>query len=185
MASHPKAAIAPAQKHDSQTLHSIARSASALLCLTHAMPPSGLVQNEMPPEALRATDPIHRKIEQLFHSYNLFYDRRKGYYREKGEPVDQIVSVIDVLSAMLSIVLLRPDAARARPKNYIKDNDLYASVFGKSADGTQDKFNLALYLKSIQIVRQVTTFLDDKNLELVQSQELTFFISRLTQHVSP
>ena len=88
-------------------------------------------QNEMPEAALRATDAIHRQIETLFHRYNLFYDRRKGHYRDQGKPVEQIVSVVDVLQAMLAVVLRRPDDARARPRNYFKNNDLYASVFGK------------------------------------------------------
>jgi hypothetical protein len=44
-------------------------------------------QNEMPEEALRATDAIHRQIEALFHRFNLFYDRRKGHYRDQGKPV--------------------------------------------------------------------------------------------------
>src|SRR5206468_2901500 len=52
-------------------------------------------QNEMPEEALRATDPIHRQIETLFHRYNLYYDRRQGYYRDQGKPVAQIVSVVE------------------------------------------------------------------------------------------
>jgi hypothetical protein len=54
-------------------------------------------QNEMPEEALRATDAIHRQIETLFHRYNLYYDRRQGYYRDQGKPVAQIVSVVELV----------------------------------------------------------------------------------------
>ena len=62
-------------------------------------------QNIMPEEALRATDEIHRQIETLFHRFGLFYDRRKGHYRDQGKPVNQIVSVVELAQAMLSIVL--------------------------------------------------------------------------------
>jgi hypothetical protein len=127
-------------------------------------------QNKMPDEALRATDAIHRQIEALFHKYDLYYDRRKGHYRDQGKPVDQIVSVVDVLQAMLSVVLKRPDDARARPRNYFKDNEKYLSVFGP------DKYNLNLYLKSIDILRQVEVFLDGKGLELIHRRNLNFYL---------
>jgi hypothetical protein len=127
-------------------------------------------QNEMPEEALRATDAIHRQIEALFHRFNLFYDRRKGHYRDQGKPVDQIVSVVDVLQGMLSVVLRRPDDARGRPRNYFKNDDLYNSVFGK------DKYDLNLYLKSTDILRKVEAFLDGKGLELVHRRNLNFYL---------
>jgi AIPR protein len=127
-------------------------------------------QNLMPEEALRATDAIHRQIESLFHRYNLFYDRRSGYYRDQGKPVNQIVSVVDLLQAMLSVVMKRPDEARGRPRDYIKKDDQYASVFGK------DKYDLNLYLKSIQIVRAVDNYLDTLDLETVHRRNLPFYI---------
>lgn len=127
-------------------------------------------QNEMPEEALRATDAIHRQIETLFHTYGLFYDRRKGHYRDQGKPVAQIVSVVEVLQAMLSVVFKRPDDARARPRNYFKNNDLYTSVFGK------DKYDLNVYLKSTEILRRVEDFLDEKSLELIHRRNLKFYL---------
>jgi hypothetical protein len=127
-------------------------------------------QNEMPEEALRATDPIHRQIETLFHRYSLFYDRRKGHCREQGKPVEQIISVVDVLQAMLAVVHRRPDDARARPRNYFKSNDQYTSVFGK------DKYDLNLYLKSIEIVRAVAAFLDSQKLEVIHRRNINFYL---------
>jgi hypothetical protein len=124
----------------------------------------------MPEEALRATDAIHRQIEALFHKYDLYYDRRKGHYRDQGKPVDQIVSVVDVLQAMLAIVLKRPDDARARPRNYFKNTDHYLSVFGT------DKYNLNLYLKSVSILRHVEIFLDDKALDLIHRRNLVYYL---------
>ena len=74
-------------------------------------------QNKMPPEALRATDRIHGQIEALFRQYDLYYDRRKGYYKDEGKPIAKIVSVMELLQAMLAIALRRPDDARARPRD--------------------------------------------------------------------
>ncbi len=127
-------------------------------------------QNLMPEEALRATDAIHRQIETLFHRYNLFYDRRSGYYRDQNKPVNQIVSVVDLVQAMLSVVMKRPDEARGRPRDYIKKDEQYASVFGK------DKYDLNLYLKSTQIVRAVEDYLDALNLQKVHRRNLPFYV---------
>jgi hypothetical protein len=127
-------------------------------------------QNLMPEEALRATDAIHRQIETLFHRFGLFYDRRSGYYRDQGKPVNQIVSVVDLVQAMLSVVMKRPDEARGRPRDYIKKDEQYASVFGK------DKYDLNLYLKSIQIVRAIEDYLDTLNLETVHRRNLPYYL---------
>lgn len=143
-------------------------------------------QNEMPEEALRATDAIHRQIETLFHRFGLFYDRRKGHYRDQGKPVAQIVSVVEVLQSILSIVVMRPDDARGRPRDYFKKDDLYASVFGK------DKYDLNLYLKSTQISRAVGDFLDTLSLEAIHRRNLKFYLcmyaccaKTVSAHTSP
>lgn len=124
----------------------------------------------MPEEALRATDAIHRQLETAFHTRELYYDRRKGHYRDQGKPVSQIVSIIEVLQAMVSIVLQRPDDARARPRDYIKKNDLYNSVFGA------DKYSLTLYIKTTEICREVGDFLDDMTLEAVHRRNVYFYL---------
>ncbi len=50
-------------------------------------------QNKMLPASLRMTDQVHRDIEELLRKVDLFYDRRKGFYRDQGKPVRKIVSV--------------------------------------------------------------------------------------------
>jgi hypothetical protein len=126
-------------------------------------------QNKMPEEALRATDPIHRELEQAFHTKGLYYDRRKGHYRDQGKPVDQIVSIIEVLQSMLSIVLQRPDEARARPRDYVKYDDPYKSVFAS-------KSSLTLYMKTTEICRRVKEFLADKQLESIHRRNIYFYL---------
>jgi AIPR protein len=130
-------------------------------------------QNKMPAEALRATDRIHRQIEALFHQYDLYYDRRKGFYKDQGKPIAKIVPVIELLQAILAIMLKRPDEARARPRDYIKDDDKYEQVFG----GNQ--FDLGLYLKSILLYRRVASFLARKDVDLdaTHQRNLRFYLA--------
>lgn len=130
-------------------------------------------QNKMPAEALRATDRIHGQLETLFRQYDLYYDRRKGFYKDQGKPIVKIVPVIELLQAMLAIALRRPDDARARPRDYIKDDDKYAQVFG------ENQFNLGLYLKSILLYRRVATFLGGKDVDLdsTHQRNLKFYLA--------
>ena len=140
-------------------------------------------QNEMPEEALRATNPIHRQLEVAFHREGLYYDRRKGHYRDQGKPVDKIVSVIEVLQAMMSVVLLRPDEARGRPRDYIKKNTEYNSVFGTDQNGA-DRYTLTLYMKATQICRRVAEFLDNKTMESIHRRNINFYLCMYTSCVS-
>jgi hypothetical protein len=130
-------------------------------------------QNKMPAEALRATDRIHGQIETLFLQYDLYYDRRKGFYKDQGKPIQKIVPVIELLQATLAIALKRPDDARARPRDYIKDDDKYEEVFG------EDKFNLGIYLKRILLYRHIETFLqrEDVNLDSSHQRNIKFYLA--------
>lgn len=44
-------------------------------------------QTNIPKSSLRATDPIHWKIEMYFKGRGLYYDRRKNYYKNLGKKV--------------------------------------------------------------------------------------------------
>lgn len=130
-------------------------------------------QNKMPAEALRATDRIHGQIETLFRQYDLYYDRRKGQYKDEGKPIAKIVAVIELLQAMLAIKLMRPDDARARPRDYIKEDDKYAEIFG------EDRFDLTIYLKCVLLYRRVESFLtgDALGLDIGHQRNLKFYLA--------
>jgi len=113
-------------------------------------------QNKMAPASLRMTDQVHRDIEELFKKADLFYDRRKGFYRDQGRPVRKIVSVNAVAQAIIAILLQRPDDARGRPGDYFKDDDKYELIFANS------KIPLTAYLTCTQIVRRVEWFLEER-----------------------
>ena len=44
-------------------------------------------QTNIPKASLRATDSIHRQIEMYLRNRNLYYDRRKNYYKNQGKKV--------------------------------------------------------------------------------------------------
>jgi hypothetical protein len=116
-------------------------------------------QNKMDPASLRAFDQVHHRIEDVFKQHGLYYDRRKGYYKDKGKPANKIVSVMEVLKAIVAIVLQRPGDSRARSGDYIKDDDSYASVFGIE-DHPETHLPLDTYVKAVHIMRLTEDFLD-------------------------
>ncbi len=128
-------------------------------------------QNRMQPASLRMTDQIHRDIEQLFKSEDLFYDRRKGFYKDQGQPIKKIVSVNAVAQGMISIILQRPDDARARPGDYFKDDARYRSIFANP------KIMLPTYLSCVRIVRHVEKFLIGNGVDKSDIKNLIFYIA--------
>jgi hypothetical protein len=130
-------------------------------------------QNKMATASLRMTDPIHRDIEEYFKKLDLFYDRRKGYYRDQGKPIRKIITANSVAQAVISIILQRPDDARARPGDYFKDDARYESVFANQ------KIPLPTYLTCTQIVQLVDQFLDKNGVERADKKNLRFYVAAL------
>ena len=89
-------------------------------------------QTAIPPASLRATDRIHRDIEQYLKTFTLYYDRRKNYYKNEGKLIEGIISIPQMAQAIMAIVLQRPDTARARPSSLIKKDDEYQRLFNAS-----------------------------------------------------
>ena len=72
-------------------------------------------QTSVPEASLRATDATQRRIEAFFASNDLYYDRRKNYYRNNGRPKDRIVGIPLLAQTVMAVGLSRPDDSRARP----------------------------------------------------------------------
>ena len=83
---------------------------------------------------LRATDPIQRDIEDVLQNYGFFYDRRKNYYKNEGRPRSAIIGIAELAQSIMSVLLQRPNDARARPSNIIRDDDDYKTLFSESYD---------------------------------------------------
>ena len=105
-------------------------------------------QNAVQPATLRATDKVQRDIEETLKSSGLYYDRRKNYYKNEGKPADKIISIPLMAQAVMSIILGRPDTARARPSSLIKDNAVYSQVFSEAHP-------ISMYSHAAELIRIV------------------------------
>ena len=109
-------------------------------------------QTSIPPASLRSSDEIHRNIEDFLKANGYYYDRKKNNYKNQGMPVAKIISIPYMAQAMMAIILLKPDSARARPSTLINSDAEYKKIF--SLDMPID-----IFLKVIQIMKAVENYL--------------------------
>lgn len=89
-------------------------------------------QTNIPKSSLRANDPIHWQIELFFRGRGLYYDRRKNYYKNQGKKVNEIVSVSFLAQCMMSLLLQKPDYARARPSTLLTKDETYDVLYNEN-----------------------------------------------------
>lgn len=84
--------------------------------------------------SLRVNDPIHWQIEMYFKGRGLYYDRRKNFYKNQGIKSANIVSVSFLAQCMISLLLQKPNYARARPSTLLTDDVAYEKLYGNNTD---------------------------------------------------
>jgi len=89
-------------------------------------------QTPIPKASLRATDSIHRDIEDYFKPRGLYYDRRKNYYKNEGKKPADIVGLPFLAQCLMAITMHKPDTARARPSTLLEDNNSYEKLYNSS-----------------------------------------------------
>lgn len=109
-------------------------------------------QNLVPLASLRATDKVQRDIEHHLKSNDLFYDRRKNFYKNDGKPKNKIISISLLAQAVMTLFRGEPDNARARPSSLMKDDDVYNSLFSEN-------FELDAFLVAAKLIRRIETLL--------------------------
>jgi hypothetical protein len=109
-------------------------------------------QTSIPQASLRATDKVHRDIEEYLEPFGLFYDRRKNMHKNEGRSTEQIIGIPLIAQAIMSISMQRPDDARARPSSLLKRDEDYAKIFSPDHP-------IELYLAAGKLVKAVQSYL--------------------------
>lgn len=148
-------------------------------------------QNPMPAESLFTTFRIHKQIEIIFRQYELYYERRKGFYRDQRKPISQIVSAQELIQAVVAIMTNRQDDARGRPKDYIQDETKRWAMFGHDDyDDThvmtdnvvvsKPPFDIKVYLNCVLLVRRVDKFLGKPQMRLTteDKRNVRFYLAK-------
>lgn len=107
-------------------------------------------QTPIPKSSLRATDNVHRNIEDYFKIRGLFYDRRKNYYKNEGKKANEIISIPFLSQCLMSVLLQSPDTARARPSTLLENDESYEKLFHES-NSLNSYFVIASWGKNIEL----------------------------------
>lgn len=106
-------------------------------------------QTPIPKSSLRATDQVHRQIEDFLKPRGLFYDRRKNFYKNEGKKPKEIISVPFMSQCLISVLMQKPNFARARPSTLLEDDESYSKLFHKNND-LQSYYLMALLGRRIE-----------------------------------
>lgn len=143
-------------------------------------------QTNIPPSSLRATDPIHRDIEDYLLAKMYYYDRRKNYYKNQGKPSSKIISIPYLAQIVMGVLIQKPDYARARPSTLISNNADYELIFNKNMP-------IDLYYNCVFLHKRVEETLKSfctPRLTRVQIGDIKFHVSmyvcgRITKNLKP
>ncbi len=127
-------------------------------------------QTTIPTASLRATDPIHKNIEDFLKPHGFYYDRRKNYYKNEKKPIGKIISISYLAQAVMSIVLRKPDYARARPSSLMKKDDDYKEIFNS-------EYPIQLYLQCVKIIKSMENFLRQQDISLKHANNIKFHLA--------
>lgn len=128
-------------------------------------------QNSVSVSMLRATDPFQRQLEEYFAPRDLFYERRKNYYANRGRPSRKLVSLTFMTQAALTFLENRPDDARARPSNPLKKEEEYRQLFDPETP-------LEIFFKAARICRDSEIYLKGRgDLSAKETNNLRFYVA--------
>ncbi len=122
--------------------------------------------------SLKATEPIQFGIEDELLSAGLFYDRRKGKYRQQQKPIKDIVSITALGQAVIAAYLQYPSDARARPDTLLGNEKHYPSIFNEDN-------GLKFFRACILIDRRCDEFVKARNLSDDQKYDLRYYVTMI------
>lgn len=126
-------------------------------------------QTSIPKSSLRVTDAIHLQIEMYFKSRGLYYDRRKNYYKNQHKKTTEIISVPFLAQCLISLILRKPDYARARPSTLLTDDSTYSKLYEENQD-------LESYYKIAVLGKKVQLYLISSDLDSVVKNDIIFYL---------
>ena len=95
-------------------------------------------QSAIAKHTLHATEKIQRDIEDILARNEFFYERRPGYYKNKGKPKNQSIPPVELASALIGMVYKNPFKAYRLKSKFMQSEKQYSQIFS-------DGFSLRLW----------------------------------------
>ncbi|PSR20357.1 MAG: hypothetical protein C7B45_15350 [Sulfobacillus acidophilus] len=140
-------------------------------------------QTPIPKASLRATDAIHRQIEDFFKNRGLYYDRRKNYYKNEGKKPKEIISVSFLAQCLMSVLRQKPDFARARPSTLLENKEEYNRLYRNNDLMTY--FNVAQLGRNVELTLRDSGTYNASDINNVKFYVLYFIFASLTSNLFP
>lgn len=105
--------------------------------------------------SLTATDKIQRDIEAILEHENLFYERRKNYYKNIGKPVERFVAPLYLAVGVVALIRKCPQRAGRLKSSFMKHPESYDAVFS-------EKFPISIWPKIASILKFVDQVIAEK-----------------------
>ncbi|UTW44329.1 AIPR family protein [bacterium SCSIO 12696] len=86
-------------------------------------------QTDVELASLHATDKIQRDIEDVFNRSDFFYERRKNYHHNIGNPASKVITPLYLASGFVNLVLKLPQKASNLKSRFMRSDDSYNLVF--------------------------------------------------------
>lgn len=128
-------------------------------------------QTALGPSALRATDRVQRQIEEYLLKHDLYYERRRRHYWNKGIQAGRLVSIDQMGQSLLSTLVQVPHVARGSLST-IFEKEYYDLLFSP-------EHPIAAYAASIGLLRSVEQFLQGRRHAVAQTEDFSFHLAML------
>jgi len=90
-------------------------------------------QTDVELASLHATDKIQRDIEDVFERSDFFYERRKNYHQNTGNPTSKVITPLYLASGFVNLVLKLPQKASNLKSRFMRSDEAYNLVFSDRA----------------------------------------------------
>lgn len=146
-------------------------------------------QTPIPPESLKSTEKIHRDIEHHLKNSNIYYDRRKNYWKLQRKPISQILTIKKLAQAVQSIALYDPRTAKSKPSEIFREGNesRYKQVFSEDYPINLYSFCAGLLLRVELILKSdlIQTDLNKRAVGQIKFHTLTHVVIRATEIPEP
>ncbi|MEO1830082.1 MAG: AIPR family protein [Pseudomonas sp.] len=111
-------------------------------------------QTDVEMASLHATDKIQRDIEDIFERSDYFYERRKNFHNNVGNPSAKVVTPLYIASGYVSLVLKSPQKASSLKSRFMRSDEAYNAVFS-------EKIPLSVYPVIAAVLKKTDIVLED------------------------
>ncbi|WP_438864051.1 AIPR family protein [Neptunicella sp.] len=88
-------------------------------------------QTDVELASLHATDKIQRDIEDVFERSDFYYERRKNYHHNIGNPSSKTITPLYLASGVVNLILKLPQKASNLKSKFMRSDEAYNLVFSE------------------------------------------------------